>query len=165
MEQQPKAHVAVAATQHTLQTQAPTSKKRPFDSLSNSTSNYFKIRALIRDLRPHFIQILQTPDYKNCKASHEIRDKLKTMLKVYNDLKADVASVGKQQQPQRFKSSEQTHVEKTFARPSVAEVSQTSSTYVIGGSAFGWNFITFPVANSVYYGRTKEQFRSDKMTE
>ncbi|XP_058737339.1 uncharacterized protein LOC131609610 [Vicia villosa] len=161
MEQPAKAHVAVAPTQHTLQTQIPTSKKRPFDSLSNSTSNYFKIRALIRDLRPHFIQVLQTPDYKNCKASHEIRDKLKTVLKVYNDLKVDVASVGKQQQPQRFKSSEQTHV----GRQSVAEESQTSSTYVIGGSAFGWNFITFPVANSVYYGRTKEQFRSDKMTE
>lgn len=85
------------------------------------------------------------------------------MLKVYNDMKVEAVSAGKQQ-PQRVKLSEQTHVEKTFARPSVAEDSQTSSTYVIGGSAFGWNFITFPVANSIYYGRSKEQFRSDKMT-
>lgn len=79
-------------------------------------------------------------------------------------MKVEAVSAGKQQ-PQRVKLSEQTHVEKTFARTSVAEDSQTSSTYVIGGSAFGWNFITFPVANSVYYGRSKEQFRSDKMTQ
>lgn len=45
------------------QTQTPlppttttTTKKRPLDSDSNS--NYFKIRAVIRDLRPHFIQVL-----------------------------------------------------------------------------------------------------------
>lgn len=34
---------------------APTTKKRPLDYDSNS--NYFKIRAVIRDLRPHFIQV------------------------------------------------------------------------------------------------------------
>lgn len=32
-------------------------------------------------------------------------------------------------------------------------------TYVVGGSAFGWNFITFPSTKVVYYGRTKEAFR------
>ncbi|KAK2415790.1 hypothetical protein QL285_038245 [Trifolium repens] len=158
-----KAPVAVAATQHTLHTQTPTTRKRPLDSNSNSNSNYFKIRALVRDLRPHFIQVLQTPDYKNCKASHEIRDQLKIVLKVYDDLKADVVSL--KQQPQRFKSPEQTQVEKAFVRPSVGEDSQTSGTYVIGGSAFGWNFIMFPAMDSVYYGRTKEQFRLQKKSE
>ncbi|GAU28675.1 hypothetical protein TSUD_159570 [Trifolium subterraneum] len=274
--EEPKAPVAVAATQHTLHTQTPTTRKRPLDSNSNSNSNYFKIRALVRDLRPHFIQfdvennnnvdsmlgreigvresegggwintlfltsgysvnlldiackknqsldegwemwfhvlllglgfkllecvvrstnytssgpskipldffnlegrdefcrkekcgaadlVLQTPDYKNCKASHEIRDQLKIVLKVYDDMKADVVSL--KQQPQRFKSPEQTQVEKAFARPSVGEDSQTSGTYVIGGSAFGWNFITFSAMDSVYYGRTKEQFRLQKKTE
>ena len=33
-------------------------------------------------------------------------------------------------------------------------------TYIVGGSAFGWNFITFPGNKAVYYGRTKEMFRS-----
>ncbi|CAJ2671213.1 uncharacterized protein LOC123893206 [Trifolium pratense] len=161
--EEPKAPVAVAATQQTLHTQTPTTRKRPLDSNSNSNSNYFKIRALVRDLRPHFIQVLQTPDYKNCKASHEIRDQLKIVLKVYNDMKADVVSL--KQLPQRFKSPEQTQVEKAFARPSVGEDSQTSGTYIIGGSAFGWNFITFSALDSVYYGRTKEQFRLQKKTE
>lgn len=32
---------------------------------------------------------------------------------------------------------------------------------IVGGSAFGWNFVTFPGSNtSTYYGRTKESFRS-----
>lgn len=33
-------------------------------------------------------------------------------------------------------------------------------TYVVGGSAFGWNFITFPGNQAVYYGMTKEAFRA-----
>jgi hypothetical protein len=78
-------------------------------------------------------------------------------------MKVDVVS--QKQQPQRFKSPEQTQVEKAFVRPSVGEDSQTSGTYVIGGSAFGWNFIMFPAMDSVYYGRTKEQFRLQKKTE
>ncbi|MCI37850.1 hypothetical protein A2U01_0059077, partial [Trifolium medium] len=60
------------------------------------------------------------------------RLELKIVLKVYNDMKADVVSL--KQLPQRFKSPEQTQVEKAFARPSVGEDSQTSGTYVIGGS-------------------------------
>jgi len=59
----PKAHVPVtpAATQQTLQ--PPTTKKRPFQSDSNSTSNYVKIRALVRDLRPQFIQVNTTTPF------------------------------------------------------------------------------------------------------
>ena len=33
-------------------------------------------------------------------------------------------------------------------------------TYVVGGSAFGWNFITFPGGKATYYGVTKETFRA-----
>lgn len=33
-------------------------------------------------------------------------------------------------------------------------------TYIVGGSAFGWNFIAYPGTTTVYYGRTKEDFRS-----
>lgn len=34
----------------------PTTKKRPLED-SNAHSNYFKIRAVIRDLRPHFLEV------------------------------------------------------------------------------------------------------------
>ncbi|TKY65460.1 hypothetical protein E2542_SST08319 [Spatholobus suberectus] len=176
----------------------PTTKKRPLDS--NTHSNYFKIRALIRDLRPHFLEVLRTPDYKNCKASHEIREQLKIVIKLYDNMKADVVSQGKsknvqdgqtkagqnmdnktlkEQQLQHIKSPEQIQVEKAFVRPSeikltppvpglqkqLVEDGQTQGTYVVGGSAFGWNFITFSGKEPVYYGRTKEQFRSGKVTE
>ncbi|RZB53518.1 hypothetical protein D0Y65_049452 [Glycine soja] len=191
----------------------PTTKKRPLED-SNAHSNYFKIRAVIRDLRPHFLElrwveyfsmylmsliaeVLRTPDYKNCKASHEIQEQLKIVVKLYENMKADAASLAKsknvqdgqmkagqnmdqktlkEQQPQHGKQSQ---VEKSFARPSeikltppapgfqkqLVEETQTQGTYVVGGSAFGWNFITFSGKEPVYYGRTKEQFRSAKVTE
>jgi hypothetical protein len=37
---------------------------------------------------------------------------------------------------------------------------QIPGTYVVGGSAFGWNFITYLGNESVYYGVTKEAFRT-----
>ncbi|KAK2986022.1 hypothetical protein RJ640_022770 [Escallonia rubra] len=41
-----------------------------------------------------------------------------------------------------------------------SEDDPSKGTYVVGGSAFGWNFITFPGDKAVYYGRTRETFRS-----
>lgn len=34
----------------------------------------------------------------------------------------------------------------------------------IGGSAFGWNYITFTGNKAVYYGRTKESYRAAQET-
>lgn len=34
--------------------------------------------------------------------------------------------------------------------------------YVVGGSVFGWNYITYLGDKSVYYGVTKESFRSSQ---
>ena len=39
------------------------------------------------------------------------------------------------------------------------EDGQIKGAYVVGGSAFGWNFITFSGMEPVYYGMTKESFR------
>ena len=44
------------------------------------------------------------------------------------------------------------------------EVGEIKGTYVVGGSAFGWNFITFSGKEPVYYGVTKESFRAAKVT-
>jgi len=38
-------------------------------------------------------------------------------------------------------------------------------TYVVGGSAFGWNFITFSGKEPVYCGRSKEEFRIGKVSK
>jgi len=42
------------------------------------------------------------------------------------------------------------------------ESNRISGTYIVGGSAFGWNFITFHGTKPEYYGRTKEVFRAGK---
>ncbi|CAJ1818943.1 unnamed protein product [Sphenostylis stenocarpa] len=174
----------------------PATKKRPLDS--KGPSNYFKLRAVIRDLRPHFLEVIRTPDYKNCKASLEIQEQLKIVIKLYENMKADAVSLAKsknmqdgqtkagqnmdhktlkEQQPQHVKSPEEIQVEKSFAQPSEIkhtppvltfqkklEDGHSQGTYVVGGSAFGWNFITFSGKEPVYSGMTKEQFRSGKVT-
>lgn len=38
--------------------------------------------------------------------------------------------------------------------------SQLPGSYIVGGSVFGWNFITFSGSKPVYYGVTKEAYRS-----
>lgn len=43
------------------------------------------------------------------------------------------------------------------------EVLETWGSYIVGGSAFGWNFITFPGHKPVYYGPTKESFRASQV--
>ncbi|XP_020963004.1 uncharacterized protein LOC107608292 [Arachis ipaensis] len=145
-------------------------KKRPLES--DSFSNYYKIRALIPDLRPHFIQVLRTPDYKSSKESREIREQLKIVVKLYDDMKAEAVSLAKykqdgqnldhktqqEQQPQHMKSPEQIQVEITALAEEGGQ-----GTYVVGGSPFGWTFITFSGEEAIYYGRTKEQFRSTQV--
>ncbi|GMY07168.1 T1N6.14 protein [Fagus crenata] len=51
-----------------------TNKRKLIDIIpTNPNSSYFKIRALTRQLRPHFIEVLRTPDFQNCKAADEVR--------------------------------------------------------------------------------------------
>ncbi|KAK2983517.1 hypothetical protein RJ640_023051 [Escallonia rubra] len=53
------------------------SKKRKFSDVDVSHSPYFKIRALVQQLRPHVIEVLRTPDFRNCEAANEIRRRVK----------------------------------------------------------------------------------------
>lgn len=44
------------------------------------------------------------------------------------------------------------------------DIGQLRESYIVGGSAIGWNFITFSGSKQVYYGVSKESFRhSQKM--
>lgn len=47
----------------------------------------------------------------------------------------------------------------------LTENGQTTGSYIVGGSAFGWNFITFSGGKSVYYGVTKQSFRSGQQAK
>ncbi|KAL9315024.1 hypothetical protein ACSQ67_016025 [Phaseolus vulgaris] len=159
----------------------PMTRKRPLES--NAHSNHFKIRTVIRDLRPRFLELLRTPDYKNCKASHEIQQQLKIVIKLYESMKADSLAKSKNMQDVQMKApyvkfSEQIQVEKSFARPSEIKLTPPvpgfqkqqvedglPGTYIVGGSAFGWNFITFSGKEPVYCGRSKQEFRSGKVSK
>lgn len=68
--------------------------------------------------------------------------------------------------------TDQVKPDNLFAKPSDNKLSSTGSeklhtdngqgSYIVGGSAFGWNFITFEGKEPVYYGVTKESFRAAK---
>ncbi|XP_076954551.1 uncharacterized protein LOC143629058 [Bidens hawaiensis] len=46
-------------------------------------------------------------------------------------------------------------------RPATVEEVVAHGSYIVGGSAFGWNFITYPSTKlTAYYGRSKEDYRA-----
>ncbi|GMY09188.1 UV excision repair protein RAD23 homolog [Fagus crenata] len=157
----------------------PKSKKRPLDTTTNTTthsqnSNYFKMRAVLKQLRPHFLEVLRTPDFRNCKAADEIREQMKLLVELHKEITAETISFGKSknvpegqnqdgQKPQEQPpTTEQPHPDKVFSKPSEkqrAEDGRSQGIHIVGGSAFGWNFVTYSAKEPVYYGETKESFR------
>ncbi|KAK6920134.1 hypothetical protein RJ641_016038 [Dillenia turbinata] len=149
----------------------PKSKKRPLDSnnVNNfQSSSYFKIRALVRDLRPHFLEVIQVKDLKNCKAANEIKEKIKVVMELYKEITAETITIGKCNNV----PAEQTQSDTISSKPpekerplspllDLSEQKQSQDgSFIVGGSAFGWNFITSSSSRAVYYGKTKEAFRA-----
>ncbi|XAR63071.1 hypothetical protein NMG60_11022881 [Bertholletia excelsa] len=170
-------------------------EKRGLDQNGNiQSSSYFKMRAVLKELRPHVIEVLRTPVFHKCNAAQEILEQMKCFMELYKEMTAETISIvecntegplpGETQDAQKDKEDrqevkpvEQASVDRVFAKPSEEKSSAKSSeekssvllgniteqqqgTYVVGGSAFGWNFVTYPSNKPVYYGRTKEMFRS-----
>ncbi|XP_062090318.1 uncharacterized protein LOC133796703 [Humulus lupulus] len=151
------------------------SKKRPLPTHSPShNSKRLKLRLLLKGLRPHFIEVLRTPDFRKCRAANEIQEQLKHVVELCKQAISEANSSWKknvnerrpssgenkdgqnqQEKPQNVSSDQQ---EK--AQPEFGEI---KGTYVVGGSAFGWNFVTFSSKDPVYYGITKESFRAAKL--
>ncbi|KAF5464247.1 hypothetical protein F2P56_014339 [Juglans regia] len=179
----------------------PKIKKRPLDSSSIHIQNpkYFKMRAVLKELRPHFVEVMRTPDFRNCKAAHEIQEQMKLLMELYKVITTETVSVSKniqqegdtlsgenrdgqklREQPQDLKPTmEQPQQDRVFSKPSEkkilsgiasekqqgAEDGQSHGKYVVGGSAFGWNFVTFPGNEPVYYGVTKDSFRTSSLAK
>ncbi|GLT79628.1 hypothetical protein SLA2020_511100 [Shorea laevis] len=162
------------------------SKKRPLDSSNGQlvNSKYYKMRLIVKELRPHFIEVLQTPDFRNCKAANEIKERMELLMELYNQMPAETVSSEKQkevlesqplagvtgpgqkpqEQPQVVKpepsENKTSHSAFVSAKQQQPEDKDTQGTYIVGGSAFGWNFVTFSGNATVYCGVTKESFRS-----
>ncbi|XP_038874738.1 uncharacterized protein LOC120067276 [Benincasa hispida] len=175
------------APSQTLPPLPPKLKKRPLDR--NAYIQYTKMRAVIRDLRPHFLEVLKTPDFRNCKAANEIRERIKVLQDMYilmmattsetlyiektsNVLDGQSSSVDNQDRRSReqhhdgklgdkssTKSYESNNPSSYATEKQRANDGQISGSYIVGGSAFGWNFIAFTGTEPVYYGITKEVFR------
>ncbi|XP_050203713.1 uncharacterized protein LOC126653814 [Mercurialis annua] len=161
----------------------PQSKKRSLDSnVQVQDCTYFKIRTVLKDIRPHLLEVIRTVDFRCCKGADELRERLKLLMELYKQLNAEAVITkkpkieslgghhlsnenGAAQKSQKHlhdvKLSDQPQSDHVFAKPPEKEAidAEVQSCY-IGGSAFGWNFITFAGGKPIYYGRTKEEFQA-----
>ncbi|KAL1546295.1 hypothetical protein AAHA92_22910 [Salvia divinorum] len=138
----------------------PQSRKRPLQQ----HSSYYKMRELLKDLRPHFIDVLKTPDFRNCLAADEIRQGMKLLMELYQEMTEKAVKL------EKCSNSDNANVKKAVKpadNPLLDDVmsapppeTHEQRTLITGGSAFGWNFITRHSRKAVYYGRTKEAFRA-----
>ncbi|KAI3818564.1 hypothetical protein L1987_12374 [Smallanthus sonchifolius] len=171
----------------------PNPKKRSSDfNVHIQHSHYFKIRALLKDLRPQFLEVLRTPDFQASKAACEINQlkslqlsvfhiyrwqNVQVLMKLYEEMTSETNTmeeckntiadnVHDQKKSTEVKPADPPVEKKSFIRkpseerPATVEKGSHGS-YIVGGSAFGWNFITYPGRQlTVYYGTTKEDFRA-----
>ncbi|KAJ0963782.1 hypothetical protein J5N97_028904 [Dioscorea zingiberensis] len=154
-------------------------KKRKADDVGDfQNSSYFKIRTIVKDLRPFFVQLFEAPDFRNSEAAREIRRRMKVMIELTKQLRTDTSppnpkkqeqtvlgikaeQSGKLQEEERLKASElnpRTNISDEIAKLSKFGNEQEGlrGTFMVGGSPIGWNFIVFSGGEPVYYGRTKE---------
>ncbi|KAF6175149.1 hypothetical protein GIB67_022830 [Kingdonia uniflora] len=168
------------------------SKKRKVDNAQLQKSNYFRIRALVSNVRPHFIEVLRTPDFRNSKAAHEIQRQMMLVIDTYKQMTTETSSITKPSESQITsdeykvetqkkpveKDQEDKQGQQPNPNPLEGNTNDTSSdlngfemkfedslplgTHIIGGSDLGWNYITYQSTNAVYYGVTKESRRAKK---
>ncbi|XP_038975999.1 uncharacterized protein LOC120106947 isoform X1 [Phoenix dactylifera] len=147
---------------------APPAKKRKLEDGGFRNTPYYKIRSLVRDLRPLFLELLQTPDFRNSKAAHDIRNQMKIMLELLKQLNTDITAEEEKRAAQTQTGEAPNVSDNIMAqkRPQGAKVTEVTEfakqleevvqeTYMIGGSPVGWNFLVYPGSKPLYYGVTK----------
>ncbi|KAJ8642875.1 hypothetical protein MRB53_004623 [Persea americana] len=155
------------------------SNKRKLDDADPRSSNFMKIRAIVKDLRPSFIEVLHAPDFRNCKAANEIRKQMQAVMELSRQLSMEIVSSGNTKKPlegqpnvaerpdvaesqevpmdrRQEEKAEQPQAEKVHDVSGADEELQLS--YIIGGSPIGWNFMIYPGSKAVYYGESKASF-------
>ncbi|KAL5727499.1 hypothetical protein ACHQM5_000688 [Ranunculus cassubicifolius] len=160
------------------------SKKRKAENVNSYNDNYIKLCNIIKDLRPHFIEVLRTPDFRNSKAADEIRKKMKHVMDVSKQVQVETTStkisnkppesepssneikdtklIDTQSEEKQVKRHSPERAQEKLPELPVDGIDPTSGervipgSYIIGGSNLGWNFITYPGEKAVYYGVTKE---------
>uniref|UniRef100_A0A2P2IST4 Uncharacterized protein MANES_06G148200 n=1 Tax=Rhizophora mucronata TaxID=61149 RepID=A0A2P2IST4_RHIMU len=135
------------------------------------------------------MQVIQDPNFRNSRAAGELKKQMKLVMDLYNEMVAEIESPGKGESECDSFSGEsmlgkhsldkhedgkltdlleskqplEKFAEKEplpFSSPlTQLDDSHIRGSYMVGGSAFGWNFITFSGSKPVYYGLTKEAYR------
>uniref|UniRef100_A0A1D1YXZ7 Uncharacterized protein n=1 Tax=Anthurium amnicola TaxID=1678845 RepID=A0A1D1YXZ7_9ARAE len=158
-------------------------RKRKLENSELQNSTYFKIRAIVRDLRPAFIEVLRAPDFRNCKAAYDIQRQIKMLLELSKQLRIEQAGQPQLDKPPNVLETDRERTSKPDIAPaSIAnragkdtsipeeiisearglekQLQGYQGTYIVGGSPMGWNFLVYRGSEPVYYGVTKEAFRS-----
>ncbi|XP_048621435.1 uncharacterized protein BNACNNG08850D isoform X1 [Brassica napus] len=131
-------------------------------NLKVENSNYYKMRLLVKDLRPHVLEVLRAPDFRNCKAAVEIQEKMKLLLQLYQEMIGQTPKLEKSTKTESLsngKAFSQTP-EATSTTDNKHNNSVVGDDKVVGGSAFGWNFVTYGGTDAVYCGLSKEEYRA-----
>ncbi|KAL8139101.1 hypothetical protein V2J09_005102, partial [Rumex salicifolius] len=92
------------------------------------------------------------PESQHAEAARGIQEKMKLMVDLCKQMAMEAPSIVKCDRPGKTPSEEFVKLDK--------EDSPALGTSVVGGSAFGWNFVTYISSKAEYYGRTKESFRA-----
>ncbi|XP_068646412.1 uncharacterized protein [Aristolochia californica] len=159
-----------------------TTKKRKVENGGYRNSTFFKIRKIVKDLRPYFIEVMHAPNFQESKAADEILKQMQNMMELTKQLQMELKEIENSKKPtehqhplagesntesmERKQEDKQTRPplhEKSAQKPDKelkVEAAALGGTYVIGGSPLGWNFTMFPGTFSVYYGESKARFRS-----
>ncbi|KAK9103613.1 hypothetical protein Sjap_020867 [Stephania japonica] len=120
-------------------------KKRKLETVDHGC---FDICNLVKELRPHFIEVLRSPDFRNSKAAQEIRQQTKLILDICEQITSGTIPLEETRKREK----------KPTSRSEYLGNGRGQQGPVVGGSNFGWNFIMYPGGDAVYYGVTKESF-------
>ncbi|XP_047082273.1 formin-like protein 18 isoform X2 [Lolium rigidum] len=165
---------------------APAPKKRKLEEAGFHASPYYKIRATVADLRLRFIQVHEATDFRKSDAAREILREIKTVMEFSKKMRLDLSASCEPMKPlekplagavkdgptEPIPSVERNQVPQTAEK--ITEEIQRSEmanhpkhlgktvqgSYVVGGSPIGWNFLVWPGGKIIYYGLTKEVFRT-----
>lgn len=91
---------------------------------------------------------------------------MKVMVNLYKQMIAEIQQEEEQSDLLQPKLSLDESTEKKPQTPPFSsnkklnEIGQPRESYIVGGSAIGWNFITFSGSKPVYYGASKKSFQN-----
>ncbi|XP_020570775.1 uncharacterized protein LOC110017944 [Phalaenopsis equestris] len=91
----PRSKPANAAAAAVVVTAEQDGKKRKLDHDGFRGSKYFKICSIAKELRPFFVEVSRTPNFRNSKAAHEIQIRMKTLAELTKELRSETSSLSK----------------------------------------------------------------------